>query len=128
MQRAGDPWRTSDDRVECADHLDHRGSAHCAQLVGESPPDLLHCIAAGSGEDLAALAGAVAADVEGEEIEAVTDPADPGLLLVEGKAPFLQPRAELRLDRLRLFAAVAQCHEIIRVDDDGRTSGFHIAA
>ncbi len=96
-----------DDRIEDVDHLGHRGTAHCAQFVGESPPDLLHRIAAGPGEDLAALAGPVAAYVEGEEIEAVAYPADPGLLLVEGQAPLLEPRAELRLDRFRLLAAVA---------------------
>src|SRR5262249_6637431 len=84
-------------------------------------------VAGGPGEGLAALAGPVAAYVEGEEIEAVAYTADPGLLPVEGQAPFLQPYAELSLDRLRLLAAVAQCHEIIRVDDDGRAAWPHVA-
>ena len=67
-------------------------------------------------------AGPVAAYVEGEEIEAVAYTADSGLLPVEGQAPFLQPYAELSLDRLRLLATLAQCHEIVRVDYNGRAA------
>ncbi len=117
-----------DDRVQRVDDLAFRVAAHGAQLVGESPPDLLHRIAARPGEDLAALAGPVAAYVEGEEIEAVAYPADPALLPVERQAPFLRPYTELLPDFLRLLAAVAQCHKIVRVDNDGRAPGFHVAA
>jgi len=48
--------------------------------------------------------------------------------LLRDRAPFLQPYAELLLNHFRLFATVAQCHKIIRVDNDGRASWHHAAA
>ena len=88
-------------------------------------PDLLQRGAAGFGEHLGSAAPVVSADREGQKIEPGVDAPDSGLFLVQGKSPFLKPGAQSGGDRLGLLAGVAQCHEIVRVGDHGRASGFH---
>jgi hypothetical protein len=95
--------------------------------LGVAPPDLAERVTAGLGKRLAATAGVVAADVEGQEIESGVDPPDPRFLLIERKTSLLQPCAEPVTDCLGLFTGVAQDHKIVRISYDSWTSGFDIA-
>jgi hypothetical protein len=72
--------------------------------------------------------GAVAADVEAEELEALAEVDDLRLVLVEGQAPGRQPLRELCLDLSGLPLAVAEHDHVVGVPDRPRDPGVRFPA
>ena len=66
--------------------------------------------------------GAVPADVESQEVEALVEGDDARLVLVERQAPGRQPVGEPGLDLERLLPGVAEGDEIIGVSDQDRAA------
>jgi len=64
--------------------------------------------------------GSVAADVEPQEIEPLGQVHDPGLVLVDGKTPGLQPLGQPRLDLFGLLPGLAAHREIVGVSHQHR--------
>jgi hypothetical protein len=120
MQQVGDPHRTPDDRVERGD--DRRRvraalSAHLGREPAAEPPD-------GRAARLdQQLAVAVAADVDPEEVEPLSEVHDLGLVFVEDKTPGRQPGGELCLDLFGLLPGMTAGDQVIGVPDHDRAAG-----
>jgi hypothetical protein len=72
------------------------------------------------------LAVAVAPQVETQEVEPLGEVHDPGLGLVEHKAPRCQPRGQPRLDLLGLLPGGTAGDQVIGVPGHRRAAGYHI--
>jgi len=108
--RPGSRPPSPDDRVERGDDRHRVRSAQGARLGREpfpEPPD------GRLGRLDQQLAVVIAADVEPEEVKALTEVDDARLVLVEGQAPGRQPLREPRLDVFGLLLAVAKRDHVV---------------